>query len=122
MREELELEEIELLAQIERQEREQEQDDLAAIAQFEAAQASPAQLPCPVCKEQLRELRRSTYCDCGLFLENVTLTTLRQQLAEITQIHSASCAHAPFFCMELRFGMNGLYMLCNHCDAFEVVA
>eukprot|EP00656_Telonema_subtile_P006294 TRINITY_DN12889_c0_g1_i1.p1 TRINITY_DN12889_c0_g1~~TRINITY_DN12889_c0_g1_i1.p1 ORF type:complete len:119 (-),score=14.73 TRINITY_DN12889_c0_g1_i1:270-626(-) len=117
MREELEREESALVVQFEGIRQERDLQDLEAIAQYERGDS----LPCPICSEQLEMVRDSLFCHCGLVLEGVGFSSLQHQLAELMELHRRQCHQAPFFCMETKFGMDGLYMLCNHCDVLEIV-
>ena len=83
-------------------------------------------LLCPVCKQHnIRFQQQGFMCPCGVRVntqtDHVDDSFLRQQLVQLVSHHSDHCVHQPFFCVQNTFGVEGLYMLCNGCDALELV-
>ncbi|WRX07842.1 RPA-interacting protein [Theobroma cacao] len=63
------------------------------------------------------------FCNYGCLLaELVNLDILRDRLAEAHDDHlDRGCRLKPKFCLETRFGLTALYILCQDCNTFEVV-
>ncbi|KAF3444247.1 hypothetical protein FNV43_RR13937 [Rhamnella rubrinervis] len=110
---------------------EDEEDEYLAQAVYEHMQLKDKQLHeviwCPICKQgELQENYNHIYCTlCDLQLNKgneANLELLRVRLAELHAEHfGRGCGLKPKFCIESRFGMTALYILCSACNTFEVV-
>ena len=83
-------------------------------------------LLCPVCQRHNITFRsHGLVCPCGVRIntqtDHVDDSFLRHQLAALVDHHASCCPAQPFFCVQNQFGVEGLYMLCNTCDALELV-
>ncbi|GMI69182.1 hypothetical protein like AT4G12760 [Hibiscus trionum] len=109
---------------------EDEQDEYLARAVYEHMQLNEQvqqQIWCPICKRgELLQNHRLIYCTlCKLQLnrgDEVNLDILRDRLAEAHADHlGRGCRLKPKFCLETRFGLTALYILCQDCSTFEIV-
>ncbi|XVF72357.1 hypothetical protein PTKIN_Ptkin12aG0115400 [Pterospermum kingtungense] len=110
---------------------EDEEDEYLACAVYEHMQLKDDrahnQIWCPICKQgELQQNHQLIYCSlCKLQLnrENeVNLDVVRNRLAEAHADHlDRGCRLKPKFCLETRFGLTALYILCQDCSTFEVV-
>ncbi|XP_021300646.1 uncharacterized protein LOC110429083 [Herrania umbratica] len=110
---------------------EDEEDEYLARAVSEHMQLKDEQVHkqiwCPICKQgELQQNHKLIYCTlCNLQLnrdDEVNLDKLRDRLAEAHDDHvDRGCRLKPKFCLETRFGLTALYILCQDCNTFEVV-
>ncbi|XP_022771616.1 uncharacterized protein LOC111314475 isoform X2 [Durio zibethinus] len=106
---------------------EDEEDEYLARAVYEHMQLNDEQIWCPICKQgELQQNHQLIYCTlCKLQLnrdDEVNLDILRDRLAEAHGDHfDRGCRLKPKFCLETRFGLTALYILCHDCGTFEVV-
>ncbi|XVE72620.1 hypothetical protein DITRI_Ditri11bG0052700 [Diplodiscus trichospermus] len=110
---------------------EDKEDEYLARAVFEHMQLNDEevhkQIWCPICKQgELQQNYQLIYCTlCKLQLtrgDEVNLDILRDRLAEAHVEHfDRGCRLKPKFCLETRFGLTALYILCQGCNTFEVV-
>ncbi|KAK8717839.1 hypothetical protein V6N13_045092 [Hibiscus sabdariffa] len=109
---------------------EDEQDEYLARAVYEHMQLNEQvqqQIWCPICKRgELLQNHQLIYCTlCELQLnrgDEVNLDILRDRLAEAHADHlERGCRLKPKFCLETRFGLTALYILCQDCSTFEIV-
>lgn len=123
---------------------EQEEEALVAVAEAQALEAEASAqhdvegyyqdvsgqrngaVLCPVCKhDDLHFAEAQIGCPCGIRINTETDYVhpdyVQQQLADALAQHSQCCPSQPFFCVQNTFGMEGLYMLCNDCDALELI-
>ncbi|TYJ27883.1 hypothetical protein E1A91_A07G220100v1 [Gossypium mustelinum] len=72
--------------------------------------------------EQDEYLARAVYEHMQLNDEQVNLDVLRDRLAEAHVDHlERGCRLKPKFCLETKFGLTALYILCQDCSTFEIV-
>ncbi|OMO89519.1 hypothetical protein COLO4_19724 [Corchorus olitorius] len=82
---------------------------------------------CPICKQgELQQNHKLISCTlCKLQLkrdDEVNLDIVRERLAEAHADHfDQGCRSKPKFCLETKFGLTALYILCEECSTFEVV-
>ncbi|KAK8517890.1 hypothetical protein V6N13_128047 [Hibiscus sabdariffa] len=110
---------------------EDEQDEYLAHAVYQHMQLNNEQVQkqiwCPICKRgELQQNHQIIYCTlCKLQLnrgDEVNLDTLRDRLAEAHADHlERGCRLKPKFCIETKFGLTALYILCQDCSTFEIV-
>ncbi|KAG4139557.1 hypothetical protein ERO13_D07G201100v2 [Gossypium hirsutum] len=108
---------------------EDEQDEYLARAVYEHMQLNDEQkqIWCPICKRgELQQNHQLIYCTlCKLQLnrdDEVNLEVLRDRLAEAHVDHlERGCRLKPKFCLETKFGLTALYILCQDCSTFEIV-
>ncbi|KAL5549540.1 hypothetical protein UlMin_004771 [Ulmus minor] len=110
---------------------EDEEDEFLANAVYEHMELNDKQLReviwCPICKQgELKEKYNLIYCTlCKLQLKKsveVSLELLRSRLAEVHAKHlDQGCLLKPKFCMETKFDITALYIVCTGCSTFEVV-
>ncbi|KAK9282116.1 hypothetical protein L1049_005028 [Liquidambar formosana] len=111
---------------------EDEEDEYLARAVYEHMQLSDKQVCkketwCPICKQgALQENSSLIYCTlCELQLNKgneVSLDLLQTRLADALAEHlDHGCRLKPKFCIETRFGLTALYILCQDCSTFEVI-
>ncbi|XP_015879926.2 uncharacterized protein LOC107415989 [Ziziphus jujuba] len=108
-----------------------EEDEYLAHAVYEHMRLNDKQLRevvwCPICKQgELQENYQHIYCTlCELQLnkgDEVNLELLRVRLAELHAEHfGRGCGSKPKFCIESRFDLTALYIICSTCSTFEVV-
>lgn len=78
-------------------------DDVAELMDFHEMASSEDALLCPVCSNGFVQVHNGgLYCKCGLRAEsgtcgNVTLSLLRERLAQLIYEHSARCPHRLVF-------------------------
>ncbi|KAK8505997.1 hypothetical protein V6N13_002651 [Hibiscus sabdariffa] len=108
---------------------EDEQDEYLAHAVHQHMQMNNAQkqIWCPICKRgELQQNQQLIYCTlCQLQLnrgDEVNLDILRDRLAEAHADHlERGCRLKPKFCIETKFSLTALYILCQDCSTFEIV-
>ncbi|KAB2075275.1 hypothetical protein ES319_A07G211800v1 [Gossypium barbadense] len=109
---------------------EDEQDEYLARAVYEHMQLNDEQVQkqiwCPICKRGELQQNQLIYCTlCKLQLnrdDEVNLDVLRDRLAEAHVDHlERGCRLKPKFCLETKFGLTALYILCQDCCTFEIV-
>ncbi|XP_010532938.1 PREDICTED: uncharacterized protein LOC104808823 [Tarenaya hassleriana] len=111
---------------------EDEEDVYLATLVFEnmhlnGEQEHHSQIWCPICKQgELQENHRHIYCSlCQIQLnkdDEVNLSILRERLAEVHAEHLAKgCRLRPKFCIQVRFDLKALYIMCDHCNTFDIV-
>ncbi|CAK7349190.1 unnamed protein product [Dovyalis caffra] len=108
---------------------EDKEDDYLARAVYEQMQLSDKKVAkeiwCPICKQgELQENHQRIYCSlCELQLnkgDEVNLAILQTRLAEAHEEHlDRGCRSKPKFCIETRFGLTALFIVCQDCDTFE---
>lgn len=107
-----------------------EEDEYLSQAVYKQMQLNSEEVVwCPVCKQgELQESHHFIYCTlCQLKLdrgdEMMTLDMLRTRLAEVHTEHlDRGCRLRPGFYIESRFELTALYIKCQGCDTFEIVA
>ncbi|GMN64119.1 hypothetical protein TIFTF001_033194 [Ficus carica] len=108
---------------------EDQEDEYLACSIYEKMQLNEKQevIWCPICKRgELQENQSFISCSlCELQLkkgDEVNLELLRVRLAEVHADHlDRGCALRPKFCIETRFGITALYILCTGCSTFDIV-
>lgn len=122
----LEIEEAELRARAEQQLLAESAEEQDAVSNYYNDMADGNLLLCPVCKKDaISCVNGLLFCRCGVRLntqaDHITTDFLRSQLADTIAMHSQVCHEQPFFCVQNSFGIDGMYMLCNHCECLELV-
>lgn len=110
---------------------EDEEDEFLARAVYEHMKLNDKQesnvVWCPICKQgELKDTHLLIICSLCEFKLNkadeVNLDLLRTRLAEAHAEHlDRGCRLKPKFCIEIRFGLNALYIECQGCNTLEVV-
>ncbi|KAJ6319365.1 hypothetical protein OIU78_014892 [Salix suchowensis] len=108
---------------------EDKEDDYLAHAVYEHMQLSDKKVAkeiwCPICMQgELQENHQCIYCTlCELRLnkgDEIDLDVLQIRLAGAHDEHlDRGCRSKPKFCIETRFGLTALFIVCQDCSAFE---
>lgn len=109
---------------------EDKEDDYLAHAVYEHMQLSDKKVAkeiwCPICKQgKLQENHQRIYCTlCELKLNKgneINLDVLQIRLGGALEEHlDRGCRLKPKFCVETRFGLTAMFIVCQDCSTFEV--
>lgn len=121
---ELVLQEQEILVQYEK-DREHEEEALHSAVSHHENQCQN-QIVCPICKSNYLEIKQNViFCKCGLHVDTeqdcITLRHVDIQLRVGSTSHLEKCHARPVFGVVDTFGTKNLLMSCNACDFMFIV-